>query len=220
MKTIAAALLFTLPLAAGAGMAGARQPAPATRNLASAFADLYVPDALTRDVARRTFETNIRANFLANPGNAAVEQRYPGALNAGVAAGIVELNAAYDDLLPRLRAKAAGVAAARLTARDLDAINRFYQSPVGQKSLRLGVIDRKAEDAPDPYFQDEYKEVRAFFASAAGRHFIAARPAIDAAMDLEQNSRIDARLPAIQTAVTKAIRGFIDTARAAKGTVR
>lgn len=241
MIRLALLLLIAVPTGAGAqAPSPAVATSPEAASLAAEFAGLYVPEALVRDLAIREFKKNFRTSFTGNPDNARLESQYPGSLEAGMAAGVTAFGKLFDNMLPRLRSEVAAAAVQKLTVADLTTINAFYRTPLGQKtqvlvgqSVDTTALAERARTDPenfavnrddiaksiDPGFiadftADERAILTKFSTSAAGRHFEAARPSIEAAMLAEQNIRIREGLPAIQQAVQEGIVANITAIRA------
>jgi hypothetical protein len=215
---------------------------PARTALATEFATLYVPEDIVRAGAAREFEKNFRASFESVPANVELEKRYPGSRDAALRAGIGAVSRFMDENLPAMRKSVADTVAQRLVDGDIAALNRFYSSPAGQRTMRAiannidttalaarakanpGGFQMTTDDTRgmiDPGFVTDMTaadraDVMKFMTSPPGRRFSVAQGDIQGAMLASQNAAMSKFMPVVQATISEAVVAHIKSIKPAK----
>lgn len=211
-------------------------PASATAALqakSARLAKLYFAEAKGRAVGAREFRKNFLAGINAQPAALEAEKKHPGIINAGLQAGLVRLDKAYDELMPRLNLRLAGFFAERFSNAELDQAIAFYASPTGQKALSLtaertdtsALSKRLAEDPKVGISSDDLLKLlgpnlvselsdadrrvfHAFMVSPAGKKFgVHAQPLLEL-VSTEMTASMQQMLPEIQKSVLTAFQTY------------
>lgn len=123
------------PPAVGASLLSKIDSTPESLAMASALANRLSPESTTHKVMERTYTQVLPALLQKSPEHSALERAYPGIINALLAAERSVIEPYSIASLPEVRKVMAAVMADYLTAAELSAVKRYYDSPVGTKIL-------------------------------------------------------------------------------------
>ncbi|MBA4748154.1 MAG: hypothetical protein H2056_05525 [Sphingopyxis sp.] len=134
-----AALLAAAAISAPAAPAFAQTDAaqPALSEAALRFGALYVPVDLGIESAIVNFDKEFGPAVRADPNVVALDQRFPGLIDAASKAGRGTMERILRARLPEAQRRVAAFAAARLTPAELDVANAYLASPAGQELQRV-----------------------------------------------------------------------------------
>lgn len=230
---IQAALLAaaTIALPAAPAVAQAEAAQPALSEAALRFGTLFVPIELSLDSAIAGFDKEFEPAMRADANVVALEQRFPGLIDAAGKAGRGAMERVLRARLPETQRRVAALAATRLTPGELDATNTYLASPAGQRLQRvmaetangsaLTQTIRETGEIPqldgqqimamvDPaalsrLSKEDLSALIQFSASPAGKKFNAAGGPFAEMVASEMNLMIETMKPDIEQAVVAAI---------------
>lgn len=213
--------------AAGAILVASAIPTAAQSSIGSSDANAYeaTPVDLAKDVvlalypsekarsdAAQEFEKSFRASFFSNPRNVAMNKRYPGLLNAMLAAGRAEMQTILvEEVQPQLVSILARELATKLSLGDLKKLLQFYESPAGQALGRIDPtsIDPKTGLVPIHTLKLEHRTaIGKFQSSSVGRRSGAIMQSLTLQMRPMANEIMRPHGPRIRASVQTAARQF------------
>lgn len=229
IAALLAAAAISAPANAFFGQTDATQPA--LSEAALRFGVLYVPVELSLDSAIAGFNKEFEPAMRADANVVALDQRFPGLIDAAGKAGRGAMEKAMRARLPETQRRIAALAATRLTASELDVANAYLASPAGQRLQRvmaetangsaLTQTIRETGEIPhldgqqimamvDPaalsrLSKEDLAALIQFSASPAGKKFNAAGGPFAEMVASEMNLMIETMKPDIEQAVVAAI---------------
>lgn len=230
---IQAALLAAATIAAPAAPAFAQTEAaqPALSEAALRFGALYVPVELSIDSAIAGFNKEFEPAMRADANVVALEQRFPGLIDAAGTAGRGAMERVLRARLPETQRRVAALAATQLTPSELDVANAYLASPAGQRLQRVmaetanpsALTQAARETGETPKLdgqqimamvnpavlsrlsQEDLAALIQFSATPAGKKFNAAGGPFADMVASEMNLMIETMKPDIEQAVVAAI---------------
>lgn len=198
---------------------------------AQRFGALYVPIDLSLEAAIAGFDKEFEPAIRADANVVALDQRFPGLIDAAGKAGRDAMTRTMRRELPATQQRVAALAGARFTLAELDGINAYLASSSGQRLQRvmaetadgsaLSAEMRETGNTPEldgtkllamvnpaalgRLTKDELASLIQFSASPAGRKFDATGGELAELVAAEMNNIIAAMKPDIEQAVVGAI---------------
>lgn len=225
--------LLAQPAPASVPMTAANAP-PEVMAKAARLAKLYFAETVAREVGMREFRTNFLKEVQAAPGVPALDAAHPGLIDAGLKAGMAQMNAFYDEMIPRLNAQVSGFFVANFTPEQMDGAITFYDSPAGRKIMRTAIngsdragllekikTENRAEittndlvaltgpGIADVLASDEGQAFAAFLQSPVGKRFEVIAPKLMAMLSSAMSAEMQRMAPGMQQAIKDAFEAHI-----------